>query len=270
MISSVPVDRRPSRLPPSRGGSPSHLRLHTSVAQQQARRHPEAAAAALDHVSDAVSQALAELRATVRELRTDPPPSLQDVETLAETARAAGFDVLTRIETVDESEVSAAAYRLVQEALTNALRHSSGGRGITIDVWHANDNLKVCVLDDGIAVSSGEEHAGLTGLRERVAALGGRLDAGPAARGWHVSATLPLSVTDRLTAADSLVGPQSLPAAGQATPTRSSAVPGSRPATGASPVTATCSRTPALSGCVLRSARPRTASPCSLPQSRAR
>ena len=167
--------------------------IHTSVAQQEARRHPEAAAVALEHVSEAVSQALDELRATVRELRAGPPPSLRDVESLAETARRAGFHVLTRIEQVDQPEVSATAYRLVQEAVTNALRHSDGRR-ITVDVWHVNDDLKVLVQDDGATVDATEEHAGLTGLRERVSALGGNLDAGPAAGGWHVSATLPLTV----------------------------------------------------------------------------
>lgn len=166
--------------------------VHTSVAQQEARRHPEAAVAALDHVSEAVSQALAELRATVRELRAGPPPSLEDVESLAATARAAGFQVRTRIEPVEEPDVSATAYRLVQEAVTNALRHSRGRR-ITIDAWRADGDLKVIVQDDGVTAGAATEDAGLTGLRERVTALGGRLDTGPAARGWHVSATLPLS-----------------------------------------------------------------------------
>ncbi|MFI7540732.1 sensor histidine kinase [Actinoplanes sp. NPDC049599] len=165
--------------------------IHTSVAQQEVRRHPDAAAAALDHVSEALAQALDELRATVRELRAGPQPSLRDVESLAETARAAGFHVRTRIEPVDEPEVSAAAYRLVQEAVTNALRHSDGWR-ITVDVWHASDKLNVRVENDGAPVAAAEDHAGLTGLRERVGALGGHLDAGPAKRGWHVNATLPL------------------------------------------------------------------------------
>ena len=167
--------------------------IHTSVAQQEARRRPEAAASALDHVSEAVSQALAELRATVRELRAEPPRTLKDVEALAETARAAGFHVRTRIEPVEELEMAATVYRLVQEAVTNSLRHSVGRR-ITIDVWHANDDLNVLVEDDGLPARDVEECAGLTGLRERVTALGGHLDTGPAPHGWQVSATLPLSV----------------------------------------------------------------------------
>jgi len=184
--------------------------IHTSVAQQEAGRHPEAAVAALGHVSEAVSQALAELRATVRELRADPPPALQDVESLAATARAAGFHVRTRIEPVEEPEVSATAYRVVQEAVTNALRHSDG-RLITIDAWHANDDLKVIVRDDGVTADAATEHAGLTGLRERVTALGGSLDTGPAARGWQVSATLPLSAA-ALSAAQPLAAVDSLDA----------------------------------------------------------
>jgi signal transduction histidine kinase len=193
--------------------------IHTSVAQQEARRHPEAAAVALGHVSEAVSQALDELRATVRELRADAPPSLRDVESLAETARRAGFHVLTRIEQVDQPEVSATAYRLVQEAVTNALRHSDGRR-ITVDVWHVNDDLKVLVQDDGATVDVTQEHAGLTGLRERVSALGGNLDAGPAPGGWHVSATLPLTVGgpqagDRLPGGDDPTGSSDGPPPGE-------------------------------------------------------
>jgi signal transduction histidine kinase len=168
--------------------------IHTSVAQQEARRHPEDAAAALGHVSAAVSQALTELRATVRELRAEPPRSLRDVESLAETARAAGFHVRSRVDPVDvdDSEVMTAVYRLVQESLTNAMRHSDGRR-ITIDVRHLDgDTLDVRIADDGVADDAAEERAGLTGLRERVAALGGHLDAGPAEQGWEVRAALPL------------------------------------------------------------------------------
>ncbi|AGZ43705.1 sensor histidine kinase [Actinoplanes friuliensis] len=164
--------------------------IHTSVARQEVSRGPAKAEAALDHVSQAVSQALTELRATVRELRV---PSLDDVDSLAETARAAGFEVRTRIEAVDAPELSAAAYRLVQEAVTNALRHSAG-RVIEVDVRHAGADLLVRVHDDGTPAGPAAENAGLRGLRDRVAALGGRLDAGPGERGWQVSAALPLGV----------------------------------------------------------------------------
>ncbi len=203
--------------------------IHTSVAQQEARRHPDTAVAALDHVSEAVSQALAELRATVRELRAAPQPSLRDVESLAETARAAGFHVRTNVERVEEPEVSATAYRLVQEAVTNALRHSNGRR-ITIDAWRANDDLKVIVQDDGVTAEAAEEHAGLTGLRERVTALGGRLDTGPAARGWLVSATLPLAAAHQPAAAHS---PGPAHQAGAAGPPGGAAPPGAAGSSGA-------------------------------------
>jgi signal transduction histidine kinase len=188
--------------------------IHTSVAQQEAGRQPEAAAAALGHVSDAVSQALTELRVAVRQLRAEPPRSLRDLEPLAATARAAGFHVRSRVEPVDidDAQVMAAVYRLVQESLTNALRHSDG-RLITIDIRHlADDNLDVRIEDDGVTTEPAEERAGLTGLRERVAALGGHLDAGPAERGWRVRAALPLAAGRPAPAGLSRVGGEPAPA----------------------------------------------------------
>jgi hypothetical protein len=107
----------------------------------------------------------------------------------------AGFQVRSRVEPVgiDDSEVMDAVYRLVQESLTNAMRHS-GGRRISIDIRHLNgENVDVLIADDGVADDAAEERAGLTGLRERVTALGGQLNAGPAERGWQVKAALPLA-----------------------------------------------------------------------------
>jgi signal transduction histidine kinase len=93
--------------------------------------------------------------------------------------------------------VDATAYRLVQEALTNVLRHAHGA-GVTIRLLCGEDGLVVQVRDDGTgspidAQPSGSGH-GLAGMRERVARLGGELAAGPAdGGGFAVQARLPLT-----------------------------------------------------------------------------
>jgi signal transduction histidine kinase len=162
--------------------------IHTNVAREEVTRRPAAAAAALDHVADAVTHALADLRGTVRELRSDA-----DLSAVVEGARAAGFEVRTRLDAVDlPPDVSATVHRLVQEAVTNALRHSSG-RTIDVSVVRVDGALRVDVTDDGAAVAAAPG-VGLSGLGERVVSLGGRFDAGPASGGWRVAASIPLAV----------------------------------------------------------------------------
>lgn len=165
--------------------------IQANVARQEATRRPDAAVAALDHVTLALSDALAELRGTVRSLRTGPEPSLGDLGALIDTARDAGFRVRAAIEPVEDPAVAATAYRLVREAVTNVLRHS-GGRSIAVEIRESKGVLLVSVEDDGEPAGPEGAGAGLTGLRERVAAAGGRLDAGPVENGWRVSAALPL------------------------------------------------------------------------------
>ncbi|MEU4157499.1 histidine kinase [Actinoplanes sp. NPDC026670] len=163
--------------------------IQANVARQEAPRRPDAAVAALDHVARALSDALTELRSTVRKLR--PQPSLGDLDALMDTARDAGFRVRAAIEPVGDPATAATAYRLVREAVTNVLRHSAG-RSIAVEIRADDGILLVSVEDDGVSGEPGASGAGLTGLRERVAAAGGRLDAGPVEHGWRVSAALPL------------------------------------------------------------------------------
>ncbi len=163
--------------------------IQANVARQEATRRPEATVDALGHVTRALSTALEELRATVRGLRALPPPSPGDVEALLKTVRAAGFQVRADL----GAELEPAAYALVREAVTNVLRHSNGTR-VDITVRESGDELLVLVDDDGTpnsATTSSSAGAGLAGLRERAAALGGRFEAGPNGPGWRVSATLP-------------------------------------------------------------------------------
>ncbi|WP_366246687.1 sensor histidine kinase, partial [Cellulosimicrobium cellulans] len=160
---------------------------------------PERLAAAAALVRDGVSTALDELRDVVRVLR-DPPddvpvassvpvpqPGLGDVPRLVAEARAAGGDVtLDRTGDADPPRaVAVAAYRAVQEGLTNARRHAPGSP-VVVRLSSTPGEVRVVVTDAGprlvpsgapaLAAGSG---TGLVGLRERVALLGGRLEAGP-------------------------------------------------------------------------------------------
>ena len=90
------------------------------------------------------------------------------------------------------AEMALAAFRVVQEALTNASRYASGGR-VEVRLSHREDGLDIAVDNEpGTATGLSGSGRGLVGLRQRVELYGGRLDAGPHASGWRVRAWLPL------------------------------------------------------------------------------
>lgn len=147
-------------------------------------------------------QTVDELRHLLGLLRQDealalaPPPSLAHVHTLVESVRAAGLDVRLRVEgeaRLLPTGVDVAAYRILQEALTNALKHGEGSRA-EVAVRFGRQAVEVEVLDDGPGApgpSAGGGH-GLVGMRERVALYGGELQAGPrGGGGFAVRAVLP-------------------------------------------------------------------------------
>jgi signal transduction histidine kinase len=161
---------------------------------------------ALETISDAGHRALAEMRKTVGLLRvpedeseTKPLPRLSDVEQLVETVRAAGLPVDLEIEgevrqLAEGTELS--AYRIVQESLTNSIRHGGPEVSAKVTIEYAEDHLDVLVLDDGRGASAdpgdGVGH-GIIGMRERIAVLGGDFDAGPhAGGGYEVRASIPV------------------------------------------------------------------------------
>jgi signal transduction histidine kinase len=135
---------------------------------------------------------------------TDQPPALAPQPTLGEIgelvarARAAGLPTVLEFRG-DRRDLPAgldlAAYRIVQEALTNALKHA--GRApttVTVD-WSAENALTLEIRDHGVArPRNGTSGHGLVGMRERVRLYGGELDTGPAdGGGWRVRATLPMT-----------------------------------------------------------------------------
>ncbi|WP_426512323.1 sensor histidine kinase [Dactylosporangium sp. McL0621] len=166
--------------------------------------NPAKAREALRRTEETGRQALAELRwflRTVRESDGDesgPQPSLDDLERLAESVRGAGLAV----EVVREGEgavpmaVQLGAYRIVQEALTNALRHAQGSKA-TVHVRIDDGALVVHVQDDGRGGASPWANKGsgqgLAGMRERARLLGGVFTAGPhPGGGFRVEARLPI------------------------------------------------------------------------------
>ena len=169
--------------------------------------HPEKARDALHAIEEAGRDALGELRRLLSAVRPDgsdgpapPQPGLDQLDELAEPLRAAGLDVVVTREGTPSAVpagVDVSAYRIVQEALTNTLRHA---RATVAEVTfrYGPDALEIDVVDDGRSAPgrSGDGPGyGLIGMRERATLLGGTLEAGPTAHGgFRVHARLPLDV----------------------------------------------------------------------------
>jgi signal transduction histidine kinase len=181
------------------------INVQAGVALHLDEELSEQARAALDAIRQASKEALTELRSVLDILRQvdehaprTPTPTLRRIDDLVSGAAAAGLQV--RTETVGEARplpfgVDVAAFRILQEALTNVARHA-GPASATVQVAYGEHDLIVQVDDDGRgpgadgAVESGK---GILGMRERVAALGGELEAGPRPEGgFRVRARLPL------------------------------------------------------------------------------
>jgi len=170
---------------------------------------PEAARAEFGSLSEVAREALTEMRRLLGVLRHDQPaalapqPQLADLPALIDAARQAGVPVelsappaLGRV----PPGVGVCAYRIVQESLSNASQHAPGA-AVTVSVGHDDGAVLLRVVNGpgGPPAPSGHEHGpghGLTGMRERVALLGGSLSAGPAPDGgFVVSAVLPVGET---------------------------------------------------------------------------
>lgn len=159
---------------------------------------------ALETIEETGRQALAEMRRMLGILRqpTDAPtlapqPSIVNLETLVQQVREAGLPVEYRIEGEPvplPPGIELSAYRIVQEALTNALKYAGPARAEVLIVY-GRDTLELEVTNDGRVDGDGEGRGhGLVGMRERVAVFGGTLEAGPRpdADGYAVKARLPL------------------------------------------------------------------------------
>jgi len=168
-------------------------------------REPATAAQAFDSIGAIGRQALAEMRRLLGVLRSDddrsgpslgPQPGLDQLPALVEQAREAGLEA--RLEVQGEPRplppgMDLSAYRIVQEALTNAVRHA-GPSTARVLIRYGDADLRLEVRDDGLGPRAGNGAGhGLIGMRERVNLFGGELDAGPRPDGgFAVAARLPL------------------------------------------------------------------------------
>ena len=158
-----------------------------------------------------------------------PAKTSADIATMVEELRAAGASIRLRDECAValERHVGAAAYRIVQEALTNALKHA-GVAHVEVTLSCTPTHLHVLIVDDGQAPptpGSGRAGRGIPGMTERAKVLGGRLSAGPhEAGGFRVKAVLPLTPQDDLVAPDTTAGSSAdgVPAPGRTTAARTS------------------------------------------------
>jgi signal transduction histidine kinase len=186
--------------------SMSIIAVQSGVGVHVIDSRPDEARKALVAVEATSRQALVEMRRLLGVLRQEaetrgslaPAPGLAQVESLAAEVASAGVRVEVRIEGTP-SELPAgldlSAYRIVQEALTNVVRHA-GPATARVAVRYAPDQVAVEVTDDGKGATSGDRERGghgIPGMRERAALYGGTLEAGPLpGGGFRVAASLPL------------------------------------------------------------------------------
>lgn len=180
----------------------SVVKVQAGVAAHLARKRGEEVPEAIQAIQQAAGDAARELRETLGVLRGDTRTTsdgrgLADLPRLVDQARAAGLSAELRVTGPRRPvprEVDTAAYRIVQEALTNVRRHGRGVTSVRVEVAAADEGARVTVVDDGEPVERTQRQGhGLTGMQERVSALGGHFWAGPRpGRGWSVRAWIPL------------------------------------------------------------------------------
>ncbi|MFC3982849.1 MULTISPECIES: sensor histidine kinase [Streptosporangium] len=190
------------------------INVQSGVTAHVLDKRPEVAREALRTIEQTSSRALREMRAILGVLRDDdgdgdgraPYPGLGQIDELAAKAREAGLDI-TLEETLPSvplpSAVGGAAYRILQESITNVIRHVGPTR-VTVALSPGIDALEIRVTDEGRRAArhpsgtgdSAEPGRGIVGMRERCQLLGGELDAGPLpGGGFEVKARLPLTPT---------------------------------------------------------------------------
>ncbi|MEU6104805.1 sensor histidine kinase [Streptomyces flaveolus] len=187
------------------------VNVQAGVAAHVMDKRPDQAKEALAHVREASRSALNELRATVGLLRqsddpkapTEPAPGLDRLDELVATFHHAGLHIeVARADqgTTLPTAVDLAAYRIIQEALTNVQKHAGPRAKAEVSIVRVGPNIEVTVLDDGAggtgAPADGGGH-GLLGMRERVTAVRGTLTTGPRyGGGFRVHAILPVRNRD--------------------------------------------------------------------------
>jgi signal transduction histidine kinase len=175
--------------------------VQAAAAEDVFERRPDLARSALASIGTAARSTLAELRVLLQSVSAEtdgePQPGVAQLDDLAASLRATGLRVDLRRDTTDlPAAVDLSAYRIVQESLTNTLRHSHATRA-QVSVHAGDGSVRVEIRDDGPPRAAGRVDGsgrrGIVGMRERARLLGGTLDAGPLPDGgFRVRAELPL------------------------------------------------------------------------------
>jgi signal transduction histidine kinase len=184
------------------GHSISLIAIQAEAAARSARSNPDAVPAFLSRISAASRQALGEMRGVLAVLRPDaaaelsPQPGLEQVGELVASLRAGGLETRLEVEAMHLTPgIALAVYRIVQESLTNVLKHAGAGAKAGVTIIRSGGTVRVSVHDDGAGPSgraSSTAH-GIVGMRERVGAYGGSLRTGArAGGGFEVEASIPL------------------------------------------------------------------------------
>lgn len=173
------------------------INVQAGVAAHVADRRPEQAKEALLNIKEASASALKDLRATLAVLRSGedkaPAPSLAQADELFEHARAAGLEVRVDGEPGElPAPVDGAAYRILQESLTNVVRHANQARGVDVRFERKTGALTLLVRDDGRGAVEPAPGHGLRGMSERAAALGGEFSTSVVDGGFQVRVDLPI------------------------------------------------------------------------------
>lgn len=189
--------------------SMSLIQVQASTARYRLPELDAAAAAEFDDIAASARTSLTEMRRLLGALRTEdqsaermPQQTVADIPALVDTARRAGVDIeLDCVTNTDDipASVQVAAFRIVQEAISNAVRHSPGSR-VSVSMTKHAAHLVIDVTNTAPTSvpqpAPGGGH-GLVGMRERTALLGGALDTQPTPEGgWLVHATLPCDTVD--------------------------------------------------------------------------
>jgi signal transduction histidine kinase len=184
------------------GHSISLITIQAEAATRSVRANPDAVAGFLTRISAASRQALAEMRHVLAVLRPDaeaelsPPPGLADLGELVERLNAGGLETRLDVEPMDLSPgVALTVYRIVQESLTNVLKHAGPGARAAVTVVRSESSVRVLVHDDGAGPSgpAASTAHGIVGMCERAAVYGGTLRTGArAGGGFEVEALIPM------------------------------------------------------------------------------
>ena len=176
----------------------STITLQAGVGAHLAKSDPNTATETLKTIETTGRATLDELRRVLGSIGDEanarhPQPSLSDVESLVSSVESSGLDVELSIAGTPgplPHMVELSIYRVVQESLTNAIKHAPGSR-TRVSIEHGANGIEVEVVSEGASNAGRIVGMGIRGMRERVSLLGGDFEAGPSAQGWRVWASIP-------------------------------------------------------------------------------